>query len=114
LASSVGIPCPGCGLTRATFALLHGDLPGALHFHPLVWLLLPIVLYVSAQIVIELMKSSTAPQRSRRRLLGARGTNLLATFVLVATLTVWLARFAGHFGGPVQVTTLREWLGARR
>src|SRR5689334_14901358 len=28
-------PCPGCGLTRATLALLHGHLGEALGFHPL-------------------------------------------------------------------------------
>src|SRR4051812_16948199 len=29
-------PCPGCGLTRGTLALLHGHLGEALRFHPLV------------------------------------------------------------------------------
>ena len=31
------IECPGCGLTRAYLALLHGDLSGAFSFHPLFW-----------------------------------------------------------------------------
>src|SRR4051794_22012477 len=30
-----GLPCPGCGLTRSTVALLHGDLSTSLYFHPL-------------------------------------------------------------------------------
>jgi hypothetical protein len=30
-----GLPCPGCGLTRSSVALLHGDLSTAVYFHPL-------------------------------------------------------------------------------
>ena len=37
-----GLHCPGCGMTRATHALLHGDLPGAFRFNPLVMGLLPL------------------------------------------------------------------------
>lgn len=31
----VGLPCPGCGLTRAFAALARGDLQGAVILHPL-------------------------------------------------------------------------------
>lgn len=31
-----GLQCPGCGGTRCTVKLLHGDLPGALAMNPLV------------------------------------------------------------------------------
>ncbi len=34
-----GIPCPGCGMTRAYLALLHLDIPAAFHYHPLFWML---------------------------------------------------------------------------
>lgn len=34
-----GLPCAGCGMTRAVTALLHGDFSLAWHFHPLVFLL---------------------------------------------------------------------------
>lgn len=32
-----GLPCPGCGMTRALLLLLHGDLMGAWQMHPLFW-----------------------------------------------------------------------------
>ena len=35
LASTTGLPCPGCGGTRAFIALIHGDFIGSLQFHPL-------------------------------------------------------------------------------
>ena len=34
-----GIPCPGCGMTRAVGSLLHLHPGEAAHFHPLVFLL---------------------------------------------------------------------------
>ena len=61
-----GIPCPGCGLTRATLHALTGDFAGALRFHPLVFVLAPLVGWsilratlVSAKVI------ATARARSR-------------------------------------------------
>ena len=34
LQAATGLPCPGCGLTRGTTALLRGDVQRALAFHP--------------------------------------------------------------------------------
>lgn len=32
-----GIPCPGCGMTRAYLALLRFDIRGAFEMHPMFW-----------------------------------------------------------------------------
>ena len=41
-----GIPCPGCGLSRAAFALLRLDFWTAFRYHPMIYGLPPIVLLV--------------------------------------------------------------------
>lgn len=43
LRSITGLPCPGCGLTRALIAVLRGDLAAALQLHPLFWLAPPVL-----------------------------------------------------------------------
>lgn len=37
----LGIPCPGCGLTRATIAFCHGDFGSAIQLNPLVLVVVP-------------------------------------------------------------------------
>ena len=39
-----GLHCPGCGMTRASHALLHGHLAAAFRFNPLGMILLPMAL----------------------------------------------------------------------
>lgn len=41
-----GIPCPGCGLSRAVFALLRLDFWMAFRYNPMVYVLPPVVLLV--------------------------------------------------------------------
>jgi len=36
-------PCPGCGLTRATLAAMHGDFHASFHHHPLAIVMVPLV-----------------------------------------------------------------------
>lgn len=38
-----GISCPGCGMSRAFFSLLHLDFAGAFRYHPLIY---PVILFV--------------------------------------------------------------------
>ncbi len=112
VAGTFGIPCPGCGLTRATLALLHGDVPSALAFHPLVWLMTPLFVGFVGTAVLELVRDPAKPPRPPRLSWSSRGISVIAAFLLVAMLSVWLLRFAGYFGGPVPVTTLRDWLAS--
>jgi hypothetical protein len=112
IAGSLGVPCPGCGLTRATLALLHGDWQGALRFHPLVWLLLPVFAGFVGIASWEMLRDTDRSRSASRINWTGRGTTTVALALLVLTFGVWLARFAGYFGGPVPVTSLRAWLAS--
>lgn len=93
-------PCPGCGLTRAGVALLQGHLHDAMHLHPLVIPIVPIVGLVVLQGTYNYVRHGRwytfAFVQSR--------TITIGTIILgVALIAVWIARFFGAFGGPVAV-----------
>ena len=44
LRTMFGLSCPGCGMSRAWWEFLSGDLQGALRYHPLFWLPVPALL----------------------------------------------------------------------
>jgi len=108
LASVFGVPCPGCGLTRATLALAHGDLEHALELHPLVFVLAPLFVWAMSSAALSYVRGPR-PARPMRRWLASRTVTVLASLLMLATLGVWGARFFGYFGGPVPVETLSDW-----
>ena len=114
LAGSFGVPCPGCGLTRATLALLHGDLWAALHYHPLVLLLTPLVVSIVGVTAWDLLRAGDQKPRAAALLGNGRVVSTAATILLALTVGIWLARFAGFLGGPVPVTSMRDWLTRAR
>ena len=92
------IPCPGCGLTRATRLALHGDLAGATRVHPLWFVVVPAVM---AAFVFEMrayVRDGRLGAVERSRL----GSGITAG-VVVLLVVVWLARFCGALGGPVSI-----------
>ena len=112
LASVLGVPCPGCGLTRATLALAHGELKHAHELHPLVLVLAPLFIWAMSSAAISYVRGPH-PARPVRRRLASRTVTVLASLLMLATLGVWGARFLGYFGGPVPVETLSDWSRAR-
>jgi hypothetical protein len=99
-----GVPCPGCGLTRAAWALATGDLVGALRLHPLSPALIPF----GACLVWRQLTLATASVQGLgegRRPGSAPLTTWLAGGFAGLLLVVWIARFFGAFGGPVPVTS---------
>lgn len=93
-------PCPGCGLTRATLALLRGDVSSAAHMHPLVFVITPVVVLTIAYHAYTYVRGGDvfAPRRRPTLIENAAWIALGAAMILL-----WIARFFGAFGGPVPV-----------
>lgn len=93
-------PCPGCGLTRATLAMLHGHVAEASHLHPLVFIVTPVIGVAFAYNALAyLRRGQWFASESLRNKWITRAWLVLG----VAMVTVWIARFFGAFGGPVPV-----------
>jgi len=90
------VPCPGCGATRAIFMALHGDLHGAMHMHPLA-IPAAVLIAPTAFIVLRGIIKHDLPPPLPRWL-------RLTWYAFVgALIALWVARFAGMFGGPVPI-----------
>ena len=93
-------PCPGCGLTRGTLALLHGHLGAALRFHPLVPVVAPLVAAALGWNAVSYVRRGR--WAAVEGLQGRWITRAAATLGAVM-IAVWVARFLGALGGPVAV-----------
>jgi hypothetical protein len=84
---ALGVPCPGCGLSRASAALLRGDFAAAFQLHAFAPLL-PVVLVVVGC-------AGVLPEAPRRSLLAGlerveRRTGVTAV-LMAAVVCYWLA-----------------------
>lgn len=97
LAATTGVPCPGCGLTRATLALLRGEVRHALELHPLVLAVTPIVALVGLVNGVSYVRTGRW-----HRVDGVLGRRASVAWLAFGALLVgvWIARFFGAFGGP--------------
>lgn len=104
LAGLLGVPCPGCGLTRAALALAVGDLAGAVEMHPLSPALIPFGAWLGWR---ELARGASrcGPLVRARAGRSERFAAVLAAAWVSLCLVVWIARFFGAFGGPVPVSS---------
>jgi hypothetical protein len=75
----LGLPCPGCGMTRALVYCAHGDWSAALAFHPLAPL-------VFGALWITCVAGVLHPLTSYRR--GASGVRVLPSLAQRATLPI--------------------------
>jgi hypothetical protein len=100
VAAATGYPCPGCGLTRATLALLRGHVHEAVAFHPLAPVLMPVLAGFVGYAAVRYVRVGRWPAMQGPAA-GRMAAVVLALWVLL--FGVWIARFYGAFGGPVAV-----------
>jgi hypothetical protein len=81
-----GLPCPGCGLTRAWVAVLHGDFAASVSHHLLGWLVL---LYAAAQATRHAAWLAFPAKRAGVERIG-RGLDRGLIALGVALLVVWV------------------------
>lgn len=100
-ASLFHTPCPGCGSTRAMLALAHGDLAATLRFNPFAPAMTLIIVALLGSAFRSVLTTGTFRDVGSGRLgvFLARAAAVVGLF----ELALWIARFAGYFGGPVPV-----------
>jgi hypothetical protein len=98
-AVALHLPCPGCGMTRATLALLRGDFARAVAIHPLAPAIAPFVTGLLVVQAIAYVRTGQGLGTAR----VPRAIEQLGAALVILLFGVWLARFGGCFGGPVSL-----------
>ena len=74
-----GIPCPGCGMTRAWLAALRLDFAAAFAYHPLFWV-------VPIAFVLAFVREETTSGKVKR------GIDIAIAVLCVLVIAVWIVR----------------------
>jgi hypothetical protein len=101
IATLFHVPCPGCGMTRALRLLVEGHAAASLRMHPLA---LPVLAAGSLLILSTVWTALTIgmPFYIHQSRFGRAGIAFAVVVYALAT-ALWVARWFGHFGGPVSV-----------
>jgi len=83
-----GVPCPGCGLTRAFCLMAHGHFAEATHYHALAPVVLAYLLFLWGYKLIEVVRGRP-PQLP---------TYTISACALVTMAVFWVARLTWFFG----------------
>lgn len=82
---ATGLDCPGCGMTRATYAMLHGRIGEAFAFNPVGMILLPLAMIALGIEVLGWVRGKPLPIRLNPGRWGA-------TFLCAVLIVWWVMR----------------------
>ncbi len=86
-----GLPCPGCGMTRAFCAMGHGDVAGAFGFNALAPFVFAAALLLWAHALATVLKLDAVREALERLRPTPRATRVM----LAVTFVWWAARLCG-------------------
>lgn len=87
-----GLPCPGCGSTRAFVHLLHGDIKQAMWYNPLAIILLVVFMAVLVASIVERVLHHRTPRHPNsvfNRLFGRRLPSWVIAVAALLTVANW-------------------------
>lgn len=85
-----GLPCPGCGMTRALTALIHGDYGLAFYMHPL-WPLVILGIGIGVWLLV-----TRQTERFKHFSMSRQGNRLWLALLLIVVL-VYVFRMLQYF-----------------
>ena len=86
LRALTGIPCPGCFLTRAVAASLHGDLATAVHWHPI------------GPVAAVLLLLWSVQSFRQKRFVPAQGSGVALAILTLLLSVAWVVRMTATYG----------------
>jgi hypothetical protein len=99
VASLLHFPCPGCGLTRAAFAMAHGEFARAAGLHPLSLVIVPMLAWIAGTHALRYVRTGSAWTSAR----PSRASELFLAATALLLVAVWIVRLFGALGGPVPI-----------
>ncbi len=84
----LGIPCPGCGLTRAVIAFCHGNLVSAIQLNPLVLIVAPAL--VITPIALAIMPRESYILFTKAEDFFSKRTGIIILCLSIVTLWTYL------------------------
>jgi hypothetical protein len=86
--AATGVPCPGCGLTRATLALVRGDFYQSFQIHAFA----PIFLFALIVMLVTLVLPETQRRKVVATISSFEARNGITAWVLFSLMLYWAFR----------------------